>query len=240
MHHHLYVKVGNPTCMFVAFCPFQTAVLLWFQFQCGACIEERIIYCYINIQTRKCLTAQDQHPSENCVLGLLISVSGLSVERVVKISNFEFKFWLFKFWFKEAARSNVSQENYRHYRKSKEGIWLVTHPIYLGAPCRRNALKWSCETCCTDYCKLLQHLAGADSDSGLTFSWHSIFDSIQPKPRKPHWVFVAHALLLFTVTSAWMFQKHFLTVIKQKQPWCYSAYCKMLLHSFSLQGTSYH
>lgn len=113
-----------------------------------------------------------------------------------------------KFWFKEAARSTVSQENYIYYRKSKEFIWVVDPSNLSWSPLQvekcskmvpRNMLYWLLQVIATSsWCWL-----GQRTQFFLTF----YFRLYPTKTQKATLGFCSScALLLFTVTSAWMFQ----------------------------------
>lgn len=155
-----------------------------------------------------------------------------------------FNLILFKLGVKEAAVSSVFQENCQKIpekakKQNKKEYFCVMIPlIYLGTPDQQV------ENCSSkghgpgkhavliiaSYCN---SLVRADSDSGLSFSWLPIFNFVPPTPRKPRWIFVAHALVLLLhehFCSA--VSTHFLTAI-EKRAWCHSfhiLYCFIVSH----------
>lgn len=151
-----------------------------------------------------------------------------------------FNLILFKLGVKEAAVSSVSQENCKkNFRESKKKqnkkeYFCVTTPlIYLGTPDQQVENRSSeghspgkhAVLIIASYCN---SLVRADSDSGLSFSWLPIFNFVPP--RKPRWIFAAHALvLLLHAHFCSAVSTHFLTAIEKNglvtPSWCHSTHC---------------
>lgn len=105
-------------------------------------------------------------------------------------------------------------------KQNKKEYFCVTTPlIYLGTPDQQVENRSSeghspgkhAVLIIASYCN---SLVRADSDSGLSFSWLPIFNFVPP--RKPRWIFAAHALvLLLHAHFCSAVSTHFLTAIEK-------------------------
>lgn len=195
-HAPWYVRQTREPHLFVAFSPFQTGVLRWFQFQSGAHIEDRIIRCYNHSDTEMFSNSRLTSFRELCIVTLIS----------LNVARNSTKLWLFKFWVKEPARSNFFSR--KLYALQKELIVHMTHdpsnlswsPLQV-KKCFKiamwNMLHWLLQVIATSsWCWLTQW-----PQFFLTFYFR-----LHPTKTRKATLGFCSSCTLFTVTSAWMFQ----------------------------------